>query len=187
MLELKNQVVLVTENGEPTGLAEKMEAHREGWLHLAFSIMVFRNTPSGREYLLQRRAMDKYHSGGLWTNTCCSHPMQNESFQTAAVRRMMEELGVAEELSYRMGDRFCYRAELDNNLVEHELDQILIGESAELDVRLIPEEIMDYGWWPESRIEQLLANAPETFTAWFPEVFLRVKRQLTREMLEQVS
>ena len=176
---MKSQVVLVNQSGETTGLADKMEAHQQGWLHLAFSIMVYRETPLGREYLLQRRALSKYHSGGLWTNTCCSHPMSGEPFDVAAKRRMEEELGVTQPLIYRLGDRFCYRAELDNDLVEYELDQILISEAAEVDVIPVDDEIMDYRWWTEQEVDTATIDSPDVFTAWFVDVYSRVKAQLS--------
>ncbi|RXJ70543.1 isopentenyl-diphosphate delta-isomerase [Veronia nyctiphanis] len=176
---MKSQVVLVDKSGEATGLADKMEAHKQGWLHLAFSIMVYRERSSGREYLLQRRALSKYHSGGLWTNTCCSHPMSGEPFDVAAKRRMEEELGVTQPLDYQLGDRFCYRAELDNDLIEYELDQILISEADQVNIVPVDDEIMDHRWWTEQDIDAAIADSPDVFTAWFTDVYSRVKAQLS--------
>lgn len=176
---LRDQVVLVTEKGEPTGLAEKMAAHQQGLLHLAFSVMIYRETEKGREYLLQQRALGKYHSGGLWTNTCCSHPMQGESFETAAARRLNEELGIAAPLQFEMGETFCYRAELDNNLTEHELDQIIVCKVDDVAMTPNPEEVMGWRWWPEQEMSSTMAQSPELFTAWFGMVVNRIERQLT--------
>ncbi|WP_028023597.1 isopentenyl-diphosphate Delta-isomerase [Enterovibrio calviensis] len=175
---LKNQVVLVTESGEVTGLAEKMVAHQQGLLHLAFSVMIYRETATGREYLLQQRAEHKYHSGGLWTNTCCSHPMQGESFEAAATRRLNEELGIVAPLQYQMGVTFCYRAALDNDLTEHELDQIILCEVDDVELVPNPDEIMDWRWWPEQEMNTAMAASPEHFTAWFAQVVGHVEGQL---------
>ncbi|MGF1708817.1 isopentenyl-diphosphate Delta-isomerase [Enterovibrio baiacu] len=175
---LKNQVVLVTECGQQTGLADKMAAHEQGLLHLAFSVMIYRETTKGREYLLQQRAQSKYHSGGLWTNTCCSHPMQGESFEKAATRRLNEELGIVAPLAFEMGVSFCYRAELDNNLTEHELDQIILCKVDEVELVPNPEEIMDWRWWPQQEMSAAMAQSPEQFTAWFEQVVGHVEGQL---------
>ncbi|PKF50361.1 isopentenyl-diphosphate Delta-isomerase [Enterovibrio nigricans] len=175
---LKNQVVLVTEKGEPIGLAEKMLAHQEGLLHLAFSVMIYRETAEGREYLLQQRALSKYHSGGLWTNTCCSHPMQGEAFEAAATRRLFEELGIETQLEFEMGDLFCYRAELDNNLIEHELDQIILCKVDDVVLNPNPDEVMSWRWWPQRELALEMQSSPERFTAWFTQVVDKVERQL---------
>ncbi|KKD60648.1 isopentenyl-diphosphate delta-isomerase [Grimontia sp. AD028] len=175
---LRDQVVLVTENGEPTGLAEKLAAHEQGLLHLAFSVMIYRETPHGREYLLQQRAMGKYHSGGLWTNTCCSHPMQGESFEAAAKRRLNEELGIVAPLSFEMGESFCYRAELDNNLTEHELDQIIVCQVDDVTLVPNPDEVMDWRWWPQQEMSAAMGEKPEQFTAWFRQVVDKIEVQL---------
>ncbi|MDD1781703.1 isopentenyl-diphosphate Delta-isomerase [Enterovibrio sp. ZSDZ35] len=175
---LKNQVVLVTEKGEPVGLAEKMAAHQEGLLHLAFSVMIYRDTTEGREYLLQQRALSKYHSGGLWTNTCCSHPMQGEAFEVAAKRRLFEELGIEVPLEFAMGEMFCYRAELDNNLTEHELDQIILCKVDDVPLNPNPDEVMGWRWWPQQELASAMQVSPECFTAWFTQVVEKVETQL---------
>ncbi|KXF80372.1 isopentenyl-diphosphate Delta-isomerase [Enterovibrio coralii] len=175
---LKDQVVLVTEKGEPIGLAEKMAAHQEGLLHLAFSVMIYRDTQAGREYLLQQRALSKYHSGGLWTNTCCSHPMQGEAFEAAAKRRLFEELGIEMPLEFAMGDLFCYRAELDNNLTEHELDQIILCKADDVPLNPNPDEVMSWRWWPQQELVSEMQASPERFTAWFSQVVEKVENQL---------
>lgn len=175
---LRDQVVLVTESGEPTGLAEKLAAHQQGLLHLAFSVMIYRETPAGREYLLQQRALGKYHSGGLWTNTCCSHPMQGEPVDVAARRRLNEELGIVAPLDLKLGDRFCYRAELENGLTEHELDQVIVSCVDDVDLVPDPEEVMNWRWWTEREIGEALREKPEQFTAWFRQVLDKVSLQL---------
>nr|WP_086939722.1 isopentenyl-diphosphate Delta-isomerase [Thaumasiovibrio occultus] len=165
------KVVLVAKDGTPVGLQEKMQAHLDGTLHLAFSVLLYREGKAGREYLLQQRALGKYHSGGLWTNTCCSHPRDGESMQTAGVRRLMEEMGI--DYCGELDDvaQFIYRAELDNQLVEHELDHVLLGRVDTLDFTVNPEEVMASRWIPATEIAAELANSPQQYTAWFGTVF----------------
>ncbi|MDO6704888.1 isopentenyl-diphosphate Delta-isomerase [Photobacterium sp. 1_MG-2023] len=168
----REYVILVNQDGEPRGLAEKMQAHRDGALHLAFSVLLYRETPSGREFLLHQRAQGKYHSGGLWTNTCCSHPREGESLQQAATRRLGEEMGITSVREFDEIARFIYRAALDNDLVEHELDHVLVAHA---DPAIVPNpnEVMAYRWWPEAELSARLTQTPEVFTAWFAEVYRR--------------
>ena len=163
-------VVLVDEQGHELGLQEKMQAHRDGTLHLAFSVLLYRDTPSGREYLLQQRALEKYHSGGLWTNTCCSHPRQGESFSQAGIRRLQEEMGIT--LSTHLIDvgHFCYYATLDQQLIEHELDHVLIEKGDGLVFTPNAAEVMAYRWWSIAELQLQLQQAPQLFTAWFAQV-----------------
>ncbi|OAN19050.1 isopentenyl-diphosphate delta-isomerase [Photobacterium jeanii] len=167
----KELVVLVTPQGEAIGLQEKMQAHYQGQLHLAFSVLLYRDGEQEREYLLHQRAMGKYHSGGLWTNTCCSHPRQDESFIEAGIRRLGEEMGIVQPLPLQDVATFLYRAELDNDLVEHELDHVLIANCGPLEFTPNPDEVMAVRWWPESEIKAQLATEPHGFTAWFPQVW----------------
>ena len=113
-------VVLVNTKNEVLGEMEKMEVHRKGLLHRAFSVFVFN---SSNELLMQKRASSKYHSGGLWTNTCCSHPRLNETILDAGKRRLQEEMGFSTELTEMFS--FIYKADLDNQLIEHEYDYVL--------------------------------------------------------------
>ncbi|KJG14176.1 isopentenyl-diphosphate delta-isomerase [Photobacterium iliopiscarium] len=163
-------VVLVDEQGHELGLQEKMQAHRDGTLHLAFSVLLYRDTPSGREYLLHQRALEKYHSGGLWTNTCCSHPRQGESFSQAGIRRLQEEMGIT--LSTHLIDvgHFCYYATLDQQLIEHELDHVLIAKGDGLVFTPNAAEVMAYRWWSIAELQLQLQQAPQLFTAWFAQV-----------------
>ncbi len=176
----KEQVVLVTPEGETIGLQEKMQAHYDGQLHLAFSVLLFREGQDEREYLLHQRALGKYHSGGLWTNTCCSHPRQDESFVAAGIRRLEEEMGIAEPLPLQDIATFLYRAELDNGLVEHELDHVLIANCGPLNINPSEDEVMAYHWWPESELAAALADKPANFTAWFPQVWQLVLAHVTQ-------
>ena len=116
------EVVLVDEQDKPVGVMEKMQAHREGKLHRAFSVFIFNDKG---EMLLQQRAFNKYHSAGLWTNACCSHPKPNETTETAAARRLNEELGFKTSLE-KLFD-FTYKASFENGLTEYEFDHVFSG------------------------------------------------------------
>ena len=161
-------LVLVDEQDRETGQAEKMDVHREGLLHRAFSIFIF--TPQG-EMLLQRRAMDKYHCGGLWTNACCSHPRPGEKVEEAAKRRLQEELGI--DVGLQKIFHFIYRAEFENGLTEHEFDHVFIGEYAG-DVPFNAAEVMDTRYLSTNALLPLVQQSPETFTPWFRIALPRV-------------
>lgn len=156
------QVVLVDADDREVGLAEKWEAHRTGVLHRAFSVFVFDD--AGR-VLLQRRARGKYHSGGLWTNTCCGHPLPGESVADGARRRLREEMGIDVALS--PAARFTYRAELEGGMVEHEIDHVLTGTwsgSPSPD----PAEVEAWRWIAPAELEREMGDDPARFTAWLP-------------------
>jgi isopentenyl-diphosphate delta-isomerase len=162
-------VILVDENDQQIGLMEKMEAHEKGLLHRAFSVFIFNDE---NQLLLQQRAKDKYHSGGLWTNTCCSHPREGESLLDAGKRRLHEEMGFSCPIETVFS--FIYKAELDNNLIEHELDHVLIGNYNEAP-KPNPDEVMDWKYVDlEWVVEDMKAN-PENYTTWFRIVFDNVK------------
>jgi isopentenyl-diphosphate delta-isomerase len=144
-----NLVTLVDKAGNPTGYAEKIEAHLRGDLHLAFSLMIMRRNEGDVEYLLQCRAPDKYHSGGLWANTCCSHPLPNESIKASATRRVSEELGVTQAMDLSIIGQICYRHQLDNNMIEHEFDNIVVAEVDSVQWYENPDEVMEVRWWKE--------------------------------------
>lgn len=156
------QVVLVDENDRDLGHMEKIAAHREGLLHRAFSVFIFNRKG---ELLLQQRAKDKYHSGGLWTNTCCGHPRPGEATRQAAERRLKEEMGISATL--RPAYRFVYRVDLDDGLSEHELDHVFVG-TADGDPRPDSSEAMDWRRVGRADLEQEIDAHPALFTAWFP-------------------
>jgi isopentenyl-diphosphate delta-isomerase len=155
------EIILVNEHDEEIGTMEKMEAHRKGLLHRAFSVFI-RNDAG--EILLQQRALDKYHSPGLWTNACCSHPFPGESVAAAAHRRLHEELGFDCALTELFS--FTYRTEFDNGLTEHEFDHVLLG-TYNGNIQPNPAEVADYRYLPVSRIMEEIENDPSSFTSWF--------------------
>ena len=157
----QNLVVLVNELDQEVGLMDKLEAHQKGLLHRAFSVLIF-NTKN--ELLLQRRAFGKYHSEGLWTNTCCSHPYPGETIKDAGERRLKEEMGMEVELEEVF--QFVYKSQLDNELTEYELDHILVGYSDDTP-HLNLDEVSAFAWKNLDEIRtEIIANA-DLYTAWF--------------------
>jgi isopentenyl-diphosphate delta-isomerase len=154
-------IILVNEHDEAIGTMEKMEAHRKGLLHRAFSVFI--KNDAG-EILLQQRALDKYHSPGLWTNACCSHPFPGESVEAAAHRRLAEELGFDCELKEIFS--FTYRTEFDNGLTEHEFDHVLLG-TYNGNILPNPAEVADFEYLSVSQIIERMESNPLNFTSWF--------------------
>lgn len=169
------KVVLVDESDREIGTLEKLEAHRKGLLHRAISVFVFNNR---KEWLLQQRAADKYHCPGLWTNTCCTHPLPHESYRTAAERRVREEMGFEPVLTEQF--RFIYRAELDHDLIEHELDTVFTGISDTIPSPC-PEEVSSFRYLSTTELDREIAEHPARFTPWFLKMYPRVKLLLTGE------
>ncbi len=165
----KEYVVLVNENDQETGLMEKMQAHIDGVLHRAFSIFVF---DSNDRLLLQQRALSKYHTPGLWTNTCCSHPRQGESLQQATDRRLMEEMGM--DCNMEKAFDFVYKADVGQGLTEHEFDHVFVGYSDELP-EINKDEVESYRYATLDEIRNEMDNKPEDFTVWFRIAFDRVE------------
>lgn len=162
-------MILVDELDRPTGLMEKMEAHRKGALHRAFSVFIF--TGKGA-FLMQQRAATKYHSPGLWTNTCCSHPLPGEETAAAAHRRLKEEMGFSTPLSPAFS--FVYRAVFDNDLVEHEFDHVFTG-IYDGDIAPDSREVGATRYQHLQEIEEGLRDHPHHYTPWFHLAFPRVK------------
>jgi len=166
------KVVLVDENDQPMGEMEKMEAHKKALLHRAFSVFVFNHK---NELMLQQRALSKYHSPGLWTNTCCSHPRVGESVLEAGHRRLMEEMGFDCEIE-KIFD-FVYKAKLEYGLTEHEFDHVLFGRYGD-SPKINPEEVEGWKWMAMDAIEQEMKTNPEKYTIWFQIAFKRVHQYL---------
>ncbi len=158
---MKEYVILVDENDCEQGVMEKQQAHIEGKLHRAFSIFIFNDK---NELLLQQRAISKYHSAGLWTNTCCSHPRPNETIKDAANRRLVEEMGMSCELTIKTS--FLYKSEFENGLTEHEFDYVLIGHSSN-NPTINLDEVESYKWQNLNDLKSDIKNKPAQFTTWF--------------------
>lgn len=172
----RNEVILVSKENLAIGSMEKLEAHQKGLLHRAFSVLVFNNKG---ELLLQRRAFGKYHSEGLWTNTCCSHPIPGETNMEAAHRRLQEEMGFDCDLEEAF--HFIYHAPLDNNLIEHELDHVLIGFSEETP-HLNTDEAIAFKWMDLDSIKSEMQTHPQHYTFWFKLIILEHLDQLKNHM-----
>nr|WP_315021275.1 isopentenyl-diphosphate Delta-isomerase [uncultured Aminipila sp.] len=157
---LRNEVLLVDSDDKPIGKATKLEAHSSPLLHRAFSIFLYHED----KLLIQQRAFDKYHSGGLWANTCCSHPGDNMGITSDAEDRLFDETGIR----CKVKEIFCFEYEhkFDENLYEHEYDHVMIGEYNG-DFVLNPEEVEDMRWTTFSELEKELSEQPEKFAPWF--------------------
>ena len=169
----EEQVVLVNEKDEKIGLMPKQEAHVKGVLHRAFSVFIFN---SKNELMLQQRAFEKYHTPGLWANTCCSHQRDGESSIEAGKRRLMEEMGFTTDL--KETTTFIYKAPFDNGLTEHELDHILVG-SYEADPKINPEEVASWKWMDLEEVRDDIKNNPDIYTPWFKIIFDKFYQHLT--------
>jgi len=154
-------VVLVDEMDHEVGVMEKQLAHTSASLHRAFSVFIF--NASG-QLLLQKRAEHKYHSGGLWTNTCCSHPRLKEPIETAAHRRLKEEMGIVCELQRKFS--FIYHSPFENGLSEHELDHVFTG-TFDGEPIINPEEVASYKWIDMQTLREDIVANPEAYTTWF--------------------
>jgi isopentenyl-diphosphate delta-isomerase len=175
----EDEVILVDEADHELGTAPKLQAHRDGLLHRAFSVFLFN---SRGELLLQRRADGKYHSGGLWTNTCCSHPRPGEETAAAARRRLQEEMGLATPLLPVFD--FTYRAELDDGLSEHEYDHVFVGRTDQ-DPQPDPDEVAGWRWASIADVLDEMRRQPERFTAWFREPFDELVARRAWEAVER--
>ncbi len=176
-----DQVILVDTNDNELGFLEKLEAHQKGLLHRAFSVFLFN---SHGELLLQKRAQEKYHSDGLWTNTCCSHPRAGESVLAAADRRLKEEMGIESEM--REAFSFVYRSEMENGLIEHEYDHVLFGSFDGIPDPN-PGEVSGWKYLSLDRIESELGAKPEAYTSWFRICFMQVLEHFHKTYTKKVG
>ncbi len=169
------KIILVDEQDRQIGLGEKMQIHREGILHRAFSVFVLNKN---QELLLQQRAAGKYHSGGLWSNTCCGHPSPGLSLQKCAQQRLMEEMGIFVPLQWLFS--FRYKTEFNNNLIENELDHVLLGKT---DQKPEPDlnEVSSWKWLSLAAIKTDLNVNPKNYTYWFSTVFNRFYDEYSRK------
>ena len=165
-------IIAVDKFDKEIGSIEKMEAHYKGILHRAFSILVFN---SNNQLLLQKRSIKKYHSPGLWTNTCCSHPRYGENLQDAIYRRLKEEMGFTCELKEVFS--FVYKVELEDNLFENEYDHVFFG-IYDGEIVINKDEVDDFKWVDINEVKADIVNKPELYTYWFKCLFNRVENEL---------
>lgn len=158
-------VILVDKDDQKVGLMPKMEAHEKALLHRAFSVFVFNDK---NELMLQQRAFSKYHSPGLWTNTCCSHQRDGETNIEAGKRRLQEEMGFVTELTEITS--FIYKAPFDNGLTEHEYDHVMVGHYNG-DPNINPDEVAAWKWMPLEAVKHDIEQQPNLYTAWFKIIF----------------
>ncbi len=154
-------VILVDEQDRAIGTMEKLEAHQKGLLHRAFSILIYN---SKGEMLIQKRADTKYHSGGLWTNACCSHPLPDEKMEDATRRRLKFEMGI--DIPSQYAYKFVYRVALDKSLVEHEVDHVYTAVFDGIP-NVNPDEVEDWKYVNVSSLKEDITKHPERYTHWF--------------------
>ena len=162
---IEDKVILVDANDNQVGLMAKLEAHEKGVLHRAFSVFIFNKKG---ELMLQRRALGKYHSPGLWTNTCCSHQREGESNIESGKRRLNEEMGFTTELTEKTS--FIYKAEFDNGLIEHEFDHILVGYF-DNSPKINTKEVDSWKWMNMENVKDDIKVHSNNYTVWFKIIF----------------
>lgn len=165
--ENQNFLLQVDHSDQAVGLVEKKEAHLKGTLHRAFSIFIFHKVESSLQLLLQQRAFNKYHSGGLWANTCCSHAEPDTSIEITAKNRLQVEMGFSCPLSF-LGS-FYYKTEVGNGMTEHEIDYIFSAFHNPTNIHLNAKEVNAFKWVDINHLQELFIIKPHEFTAWFPE------------------
>lgn len=165
---MEELLILVDENDNEIGAMNKLAVHQSGVLHRAFSVFIFNQKG---EILLQRRSDEKYHSAGLWSNTCCSHPLKGESVNDAVPRRMKEEMGMQCNTQFQFS--FIYKAALENGLTEHELDHVYFGESDDVPVP-DPSEVKDWKYLHPEILKEEMIFHPHKYSAWLKICFPRV-------------
>lgn len=175
MEDLEEKVVLVTPKDEILGTMDKLEAHQKGKLHRAFSVFLFDKKGN---ILLQKRASSKYHSPNQWTNACCSHPREGESYKDAALRRLGEELGISTDITEKF--HFIYKADVGQGLWEHELDYVFVG-NYEGEFSLNPDEVSEIRYIALADLEKEMKENPNHFTEWFKIILSEYKKKLVVE------
>jgi len=170
-----NDVILVDEKDNEIGSMNKMEAHHGAHLHRAISVFI---TNTKGEWLLQQRNVEKYHSKGLWSNTCCSHPAPGEKTGEAAARRLMQEMGISAKLTDMFS--FTYKAELENGLTEHEIDHVFWGITDDLP-QPNPHEVMGYRYIDYASLREELSSNPGLYTEWFKMIAEKVHQKIDNQ------
>ena len=171
---IEDKVILVDNNDNQIGLMPKLEAHEKGVLHRAFSVFIFNNDG---ELMLQRRALTKYHSPGLWTNTCCSHQRDGETNIISGKRRLNEEMGFNTELFEKTS--FIYKAKFDNGLTEHEFDHVLVGSYNHSPI-INSNEVDSWKWMSMENIKKDIKDHPDNYTAWFKIIFEKYYKYISQ-------
>ena len=171
---IEDKVILVDNNDNQIGLMPKLEAHEKGVLHRAFSVFIFNNHG---ELMLQRRALTKYHSPGLWTNTCCSHQRDGESNISSGKRRLNEEMGFDTELFEKTS--FIYKAKFDNGLIEHEFDHVLVGSYNHSPI-INSIEVDSWKWMSMENVKKDINDHPDNYTAWFKIIFEKYYKYISQ-------
>lgn len=171
---MDERVILVDQSDHEIGTMEKIRAHELGLLHRAISVFLFNDKG---ELLLQKRASSKYHSGGLWTNTCCSHPRVGEANIDAAIRRLYEEMGISSDLYHAFS--FTYKSPFKNGLTEHEFDHVFIGSSEQIP-HLNPKEAEGYSYLHIHDAINDIEKNPEQYTEWFKIAIYEVDKHLKK-------
>lgn len=161
----EEKVILVNEKDEQIGLMPKLEAHEKAVLHRAFSVFIFNDK---NELMLQQRALGKYHSPGLWTNTCCSHQRDGESNLEAGKRRLEEEMGFVVDLTESVS--FIYKAPFDNGLTEHEYDHVMLGNYNGTP-QINRDEVASWKWMALEDVKTDILLHPDSYTEWFKVIF----------------
>lgn len=167
--ELKKLVILVDKDDNEVGTKEKLRAHKDGDLHRAISVFLFN---SQGQLMLQQRAKKKYHCGGLWSNTVCTHPFPGESSMDAAKRRLGEEMGI-EGVELKESFCFTYKVEFDNGLIENEYDHVFIGIDNGEPI-LNPDEADDWKWIELEKLQRNIKQNPDSYTYWFKKALPKV-------------
>ncbi|SKB34084.1 isopentenyl-diphosphate Delta-isomerase [Daejeonella lutea] len=165
-------LVLVDENDVEIGVLDKTSVHKTGVLHRAFSVFIFNSMGF---LMLQRRALQKYHSPGLWSNTCCSHPRKGEDIKSAGTRRIAEEMGLKCPLNFAFS--FTYRAELENGLIEHEFDHVYFGFTDKIP-KPNPDEVMDWKLISMRELQKDILAHPDNYTEWLKICLAKVVEHL---------
>ncbi len=166
--KMREYIILVDPSDKKIGLAEKILVHQYAMLHRAFSILIYRKCKGKIEFLLQKRNKNKYHTGGLWTNTCCGHLHANEKISLAAKKRLQEEMGLS--LTLKKIGVFHYVAALKNKLYENEIDHVFIGELNDDKINFNKSEVEDYCWISPISLKKMLLIHPQRYTPWLAQV-----------------